>query len=271
GGIIIPLQMLAIILTADEPKRIRQGQIARADAEGALLGLLLGYVAPSLYLALRPDSLIAAVWQAFPIYISIIKVFYSTLRRLVTRKGATLDGYWATQVTYGICGLLGLASHLRVVYSIISSVNFIGELQSMFLPSIFNLPPGSSTNAAAWHMLKWDNALMFGSCLVAALWLSIELGKGLEGPTTIAFVQGIPAFGPGPVMAAAWIWREKGLREMRRDLDKLEKEEAEKELNKGNVEAKAIKASAVESDAGSGVETPLKRSKKSKTKPKRLD
>lgn len=274
GGIILPLQMLAIVLTSDAPERIRKGQIPRAAAEGALLGVLLGYIAPTVYLALRPGVLISAAWQPFPIYVTLIQLLYTQLRQLVTPKSKTLDGYWATQATYAISALPGLAAHLRVVVSIINSVNFIKELQTLFIPNVVNLAPGASLNAAAQHMLKWDNALMYGSTLVTALWLAYELGKGLEPPTAIALVQGIPAFGPGPVMAVAWIWREKGLREMRKELDRLEEKErvkeVEKEVEKESKGAKKIKAtataSAVEESGGSGSDTPLRRSKRNRTR-----
>ncbi|KZO94383.1 hypothetical protein CALVIDRAFT_539120 [Calocera viscosa TUFC12733] len=268
GGVVLVLQLLAIILTSDAPSRIRHGQIARADAEGALLGVLLGYIAPTVYLVLRPGPVISAAWQPFPVYVSLIQLLYSQLRRLVTPKGAKLDGYWTTQATYVISALPGLAAHLRVVANIINSTNFIKQLQALFIPSIINLPPGSSLNAAAAHLFKWDSALMYGAALAAPLWLSFDLGKGLEPPMMIAFVQAVPAFGPGPVMAAAWIWREKGLRETRKELEL--KELTEKALEGQEKEGtKAIKAStsasAVEG-SGSGSDTPLRRSKRNRSK-----
>ena len=142
GGVILPAYYAISILTASAvPKRPRGNVVAKARA--LLPAILLGFFLPSAALFFAPSSfpldvkqLIAAAWQPFPVWVSVIYMifrFLSPAQRSEPEAQARTALKWVKRA-YVVCGLSCAAAHVWVLYQTIYVEKSPESLLKIFVP-----------------------------------------------------------------------------------------------------------------------------------------
>ena len=136
-GVIIPLYCLVFVLSGGT-KRSRNFNLrsfSQAEAEAIVFGLFIGAVIPSIAMIILNDAHITAVWQLYPVVVSIGQLGHLFFRP-VSRHGQS--GYRTMQVLYLGAFIISSSMHISVVWPIITNV---AELKLLLLPSLSPLHP----------------------------------------------------------------------------------------------------------------------------------
>lgn len=143
-GVGVPLVYLVHILTVPIPPT-SQPRSAVVRAKTLLPAILLGLIAPSIVmlfvpLPLHTKQLVAAIWQPFPAFISIVHLVVRVLHPetwATSQSTATKDAekaFGTLRYTYYICAILSAAAHITVLLpSLLSSTQHL-SFSNVFLP-----------------------------------------------------------------------------------------------------------------------------------------
>jgi len=208
GAIIVPLFWMLFVLVGG-PKSITgpSSVIPRPLAEGALFGMLFGYVLPSTVMYMTVNPYVTAAWQVFPIGIWLFQFIWLIVRAVVPPV-ASPSGYKVVQAIHIINFLLGVVSHLTLVLPIVSNTSLLRET---FVPS-WSVPPTSTSTIATGvhHFLQWDGIIITGSALIMTLWFA---RTGAEQLALLVWnVVATFVLGPGAAFSGAVMWRESVLK-----------------------------------------------------------
>ena len=91
GGILFPLFWLVLILSGHHRLNRGAARIDQANAEATLFAVLVGFALPSALLFILQDPIVTALWQFFPLWMSVAKtgqLFFRPSSRYNT------SGYW---------------------------------------------------------------------------------------------------------------------------------------------------------------------------------
>ncbi|KIM32370.1 hypothetical protein M408DRAFT_326962 [Serendipita vermifera MAFF 305830] len=182
----------------------RQGRtpVSRTAVEAALLAVLIGYLIPTAWMMVTKSSLAIVLWHPCVVYMSAIQNGWTWYRGATPAGSGFGMAQWAL-LFFCAVGSITWANTILLPHV---SKTFVYDLWE-WLPSAAIPDPRSTTlQSAVLHLLQYDAAWMFGSTLLAALFLSDEIKDTLFTaqilPATVA------AFGPGAVVGGLWIFRE---------------------------------------------------------------
>ena len=204
-GLTMPLYWLIFILTGGTRSRYlnpANAIISQAAAEAVVFGIIVGAVIPSVGMLGLNDPYVTAIWQPFPIYISLAQYMHLLFR---PSSRYPQSGYQTICGLYIATFILCSSVHIATIWPIIE-----GDLRMfrrVFVPSI-TIPP-TTIEHGVHHMLKWDFAVAFVSSNLVTLWFAKSKRQLAFLVAWSAFA--IPAFGPGATMIGAFLWRETSL------------------------------------------------------------
>lgn len=204
-GIIFPLYCLVFILTGGTRKNrnLTIRSFTQADAEAMVFGLVVGVVIPSAAMVILNDAHITAIWQFYPLIVSIGQLGH-LLFRPVSQHGHS--GYRTMQALYLGAFIISSSVHISTVWPILSDVT---KVKSLLLPSLLPLHPARDMNDHLLDFLKWDIIISDSSMALTMLWFAKNAKQFLK--ILLWFTIAIPAFGFGAAVMGVAIWRDGAL------------------------------------------------------------
>ncbi|KAF6765033.1 hypothetical protein DFP72DRAFT_1162916 [Ephemerocybe angulata] len=195
----IYLPLFILTGSHDRTKKREDGKITRAHAESLFFAVIVGYFVPSFGMLILKDPEVTALWQIFPVIMSVA----AGLHLLIRRPSKLSAGSTLIQVVLMGIFIIASSTHFATIWPIIGDY---AALKTLFLPSLLPLPASTSTGLLALDFLKWDLYFAFTSLSVATLWFTSTTAQffGLLAWYAVA----VPMSGPGAAITGALIWRE---------------------------------------------------------------
>ncbi|TEB36015.1 hypothetical protein FA13DRAFT_1787468 [Coprinellus micaceus] len=201
-GFIMTLWAPIFILSGSHlPKRNKADtRITRVRAESLIFSLIEGYFVPTLGMVYLKDPQVTAIWQIFPVILSVAAFVHLGIRHFSKVEGS---GYPFVQVLLVGIFVLSSSIHFATVFPILADTNALG---SLLIPYLTPLPAPSPTSALVLDFLKWDIVVAFSTLGVATLWFASSLTQFIGLILWYAFA--IPMTGPGAAITGVFLWRE---------------------------------------------------------------
>ncbi|KAJ2931354.1 hypothetical protein H1R20_g5710, partial [Candolleomyces eurysporus] len=200
-GATMTVYALVFILTGAHRKGTKeQKEITQAYAESLIFALLVGAVAPSLCLVILKDPQVTALWQIYPVFMSVAGGIH-----LLIRSPSKVAGSGWTSIQVLLLGIFMLSSslHFSTVWPII---NEPATIQQLLIPSIAPLPSSASPALAALDFLQWDYVFAFVSLMFVSFWFAQSVIQFFA--LLVWYIVMTPVAGPGAALAGVFLWRE---------------------------------------------------------------
>ncbi|KAF5386874.1 hypothetical protein D9615_001688 [Tricholomella constricta] len=206
-GMTFPIYWLIFILSgganAGRGGGTGDAKITQAHAEAIVFGLVVGAIIPTVGMLVLEDPQVTAIWQLYPIYVSLAQYAHLALR---PASKHSQPGYKTIRFLYLALFLISSSVHISTIWPLITNFNHI---QRVFLPATMAPAHSTAVGLRVLHFLKWDLAFGLGAAILATLWFARNFTE------TIAMaawnVIATPVFGPGAALAGAALWRESTL------------------------------------------------------------
>jgi len=204
-GVTMPVFWLLFIVSGAAKLNRRSGNeqtlVTHAHAEAIIFGVCVGSIIPTACMFLLNDPLVTAIWQAFPVWVSIAQ-FGHHLFRPASRYPES--GYKTVRALFVGLFIVSSSTHLASIWP---KIGDLVALQFLFLPSIPVLNPATTTvELKVLDFLKWDAVFGFASSILATFWFA---RNAKQFTALLAWhVVAVPVFGPGAAIAGVAIWRE---------------------------------------------------------------
>jgi hypothetical protein len=207
-GVTLPLYWLIFILTgAAKPKQNTKDAkgpiISQAHAEATIFGVIIGAIIPTVAMLILEDPYVTAIWQPYPIYVTIAQYIHLAIRPPSTHPES---GYLTIRALYMGAFIICSSVHFSTLWPMIDDLSM---LKTIFLPSLTAPDPSTSMGFRVHNVLKWDITFGFVSSVLATLWFA-ESGAQFFALAAWAVI-GTPLVGPGAVVMGAALWRESHL------------------------------------------------------------
>ncbi|KAG6897839.1 hypothetical protein C0992_010327 [Termitomyces sp. T32_za158] len=183
--------------------RSADAEITQAHAEAVVFGLLVGAGIPSVGMLVLKDPIVTAIWQPYPLYVSIAQAFHLLIRP--ASKHST-SGYKTIRFLYLSIFIISSSIHIATIWPLFKELD---TLLRVYLPSLTIPAQTTTAGTRVLHFLKWDVTFGFGSSIVAAFWFTKTVKEALF--LLVWNVIAIPLFGPGAAFAGAALQRESSL------------------------------------------------------------
>lgn len=206
-GVTMPLYWFIFVLSggADIGKSSEPGsaRVTQAHAEAIIFGIVIGAIIPSVGMLLLEDPQVTAIWQPYPIYVSIAQLAHLAFRPASKHPES---GYVTIRALYIGMFIISSSVHISTIWPLIKD---LGVIQNTFLPS--TVVPHHATSMAdrVLHFLKWDLTFGFAASILATLWFARSTRELIALMGWNAFA--IPVLGPGAALTGAALWRESHL------------------------------------------------------------
>ncbi|KAH9484185.1 Epoxide hydrolase ascI [Psilocybe cubensis] len=201
-GMVFPLYWLAFILTegAKVQRTYKVHSFTQAEAEAIIFGIVVGAVIPSLAMLFMADAHVTAIWQLYPLYISIAQLVHMFIR---PPSKHSQSGIVTIRALYLGLFIVSSSMHISTVWPLINDFSAIKEL---LLPSSSAIHPSKDINNHLLEFLKWDVIIAYSATALAMLWFS----KNVKQLITILlwYAVAIPVFGFGAAVMGVAIWRD---------------------------------------------------------------
>lgn len=206
-GVMMPIYWLVFIVTGGVD-RTKNPTVSQAHAESIVFGVLVGAVIPSIAMLILEDPQVTAIWQAYPIYVTLAQ--YALLIFRPASKHSR-SGYSIIRALYISAFIVCSYIHISTIWPLLGNVDAV---KSIFIPSRMSPDPSANTGYKVLHLLKWDLFFTFASSMFTTLWFAENLYQLFTLSAWI--VVGTPVVGPGAVVTAAFLWRESQLQALRK-------------------------------------------------------
>ena len=174
--------------------------ITQADAEAIVFGIIAGAVIPTAAMLVLQDPYVTAIWQLYPVYVSIAHFLHLQIR---PASRYPQSGYGTIQALFIGCFIISSSVHISIVWPMINDYD---TLKEFFIPSVSMLDPSTGLTLQAFDLLKWDLAFSFVSVTVTSLSFASNL-KQFMG--IIAwYIGAIPTIGFGAALIGVAVWRD---------------------------------------------------------------
>jgi hypothetical protein len=204
-GWTMPLYWLIFILTGGTKSRHpNRGNtnISKAAAEAIVFSIIVGAAIPSVGMLVFDDPYVTAIWQPFPIYISLAQRTHLLFRPL---SKYPQSGYQTIRGLYIATFILCSSVHIATIWPLIG--DDLRTLSRVFIASIVIIP--TTMEHGVHHLLKWDFSVAFASSILVTFWFASS--KKQLALLVAWSVFATPVFGPGAAMMGAFLWREASL------------------------------------------------------------
>lgn len=188
---------------AQSPSLGRQTMVTKAHAQSTLFGIFIGMIILTGCMMVLQDPYITAIWQAFPVAVSVASFFHLLVRPASQHPDS---GFEIIRGFYLASFIIISSLHLSFITS-----KSVDELKALLLPSIQVLPSSTSIELQALNLLQWDAVFGLLASLLGTVWFGRNLKQilGLLAWNLLA----TPLVGPGAAFAGAVLWRESRLHE----------------------------------------------------------
>jgi len=205
AGLIMPLYCFAFVLSGSASLQIWSTEyddefaVNRKDAEAVAFGVIVGYVMPSIALAVFHDLLTFVLWFGFQGYMSALQTTW--------RIGRSDTPQVDTTIVKGLYALTFVVTSITHIVHVLSRIHDIQLLKGFFLPPLSALEP-SPTLSPTWDLdlFQWDVVLSLLAVMVATLWFAKD-GKQ-RSMLLIWHVAATMTVGPSASVCGALLWRE---------------------------------------------------------------
>jgi hypothetical protein len=200
GAQIIPLYWLCFILTGGAGSgrlNSKNTHISQAAAEAVVFGIIIGAVIPSVAMLVFDDPYVTAIWQFYPLLVSIAQQMHLLFRpvsRYPQSGHQTILGLYIA--TFIFCSSI----HIATVWPMVSDID---TMKRVFVP-LMTLP--TTMDNCVFHLFKWDLGIAFGSSILATFWLANSWSQLIFLVAWSGFAT--PIFGPGAATMGPFLWRE---------------------------------------------------------------
>lgn len=200
GAVTLPLYWLCFILTgatrSGRPNP-QNAHISQAAAQAVVFSIIVGAVIPSTAMLFLDDPYVTAIWQFYPLFVSIAQQMHLLFRpvsRYPQSGHQTIVGLYIA--TFILCSSI----HIATVWPMVSNID---KVKQIFMP--FTILPTTMDNGFL-HLFKWDLAVTFASSILATFWLAKSGSQLAFLVAWSAFAT--PVFGPGAAVMGPFLWRE---------------------------------------------------------------
>ena len=204
GGVVLPVFWILLLFRL--PREAKGETISKGNAESIVFAITYGYLFISIILLLRPTVGMIILWQVFPLVVGGLIVLYPRLSSHSTSRWHTPGN----DLIYSLYALIFITSTTTHLHSLLSLDYSFAKLVHMWIPRMVAPIPGDSPAALMVDILQWDAAVIFGSMMIAATWLTAKSSR--ERIIIVGWcVVGSVLVGPGGALSVVWWWREKRL------------------------------------------------------------
>jgi hypothetical protein len=205
AAITLPIYWLLFVLTGAAGLHLRpdngRTKITHAHAEALLFSAFTGVAIPSLGMLYLNDPIVTAIWQPYPVWVSI-----SQSAHLLFRPASKypMSGYKTTQGVFAFGFVVSALAHVSIV---LPRLGDVAALKNMFIPSMTALNPFTTTlERGVQDFLQWDGLICMMSSIVATLFFGRNVKEffGLLAWYLVATCL----VGPAAAVSAVFMWRE---------------------------------------------------------------
>ncbi|KAF8163120.1 hypothetical protein B0H34DRAFT_764399 [Crassisporium funariophilum] len=200
-GVTFCVYWLVFILSGGA-KRARNSDlrsITQGDAEAIVFGIVVGAVIPSVAMLIMADPYVTALWQPYPVYVSVASYLHLQFR---PPSKHSQSGFGTIQALFIGCFVISTSVHLSTIWPLAEKVD---ALKALVLPSVSVLPPLTDLSVQIFDFLKWDHAFGFLSTAFGTLWLANNVKQLLA--IIVWYAAAIPLIGFGAAVTGVAIWR----------------------------------------------------------------
>ena len=177
--------------------------ITQADAEAIVFGIIAGAVIPTAAMLVLQDPYVTAIWQPYPVYVSIAHFLHLQIR---PASQYSQSGHRTIQALFIGCFIVSSSIHISIVWPMINDYETLREL---FIPSVSMLDPSTDLTLQVFDFMKWDFTFSFVSMAITSLWFASNLKQFMA---IIAwYIGAIPTIGFGAAVIGVAVWRDKVL------------------------------------------------------------
>ncbi|TFK67902.1 hypothetical protein BDN72DRAFT_842498 [Pluteus cervinus] len=174
--------------------------VTQAQAEAILFAISIGAIVPTVCLILMNDPQVTAIWQIFPVFISLSYSLHHYFRPSTLHPQS---GYKTIQAVYIISFILASSTHIAIIWPMI---NDIQSFVLTFVPSVNPLPKSMPLDSLVRQLLQWDFVFTFIPAHIGSLWFAATYWELLLLVTWN--ILALPIIGPGATISAILLWRE---------------------------------------------------------------
>ncbi len=197
-GATTPLYWLVFFLSGGRSRFDNATPVTKAHAEAMLFGLFAGAAVPSICMLVMQDPTITAIWQPYPIYVSLATLLHLAVRR----PNYTQPGFSIIQLFYLVAFVLASSVHFAAIWPRLSDLE---DIKALLVPSLAPLT-GADASTQILDFLKWDFTFRLLSMGIAQLWFVSDL---IEIPFILFwYFIAVPFCSPGAAIIAVNLGRE---------------------------------------------------------------
>ncbi|KAF8920556.1 hypothetical protein CPB85DRAFT_1248116 [Mucidula mucida] len=188
-----PIFWLYFILVAGQHK----GGPSQAHAGASVLGMVMGWVVPSLLLITQEQPIVTLLFQPAPIYAFASQIVYSFFIAPQSSKSALGTG--VAQVAYVAWFMIAAGIHVNMALSHFTDCEGFSRF---FIPTMVL----TDAPRAILNIFQWDFIFAVGASVVGTLWFAHGVTEVVGLLIWYPFASVI--VGPGAAFSAVALWRE---------------------------------------------------------------
>ncbi|KAF8734641.1 hypothetical protein AX14_003274 [Amanita brunnescens Koide BX004] len=200
-AITIPIYFTMAILSGSTPGQ--KDMLTKQHVEAIMFGLVMGYLIPSVGMLVLNDPHVTAIWQFFPLIVSMFKHMHLAVRR--PSRDDARNAHGAVRMLYLTLGIVASSMHAALVWPKIASLD-IDSLKLLFVPARLYGYSWATTAGQTMELLQWDGVLCFIATMFWTFW--VVPGRWREVKVTAWYIVAVPLIGPGAAVAGVGLWRE---------------------------------------------------------------
>ncbi|KAF8070074.1 hypothetical protein FPV67DRAFT_1486086 [Lyophyllum atratum] len=155
-GMTFPIYWLIFMLSGGANTSRTEAKITRAHAEAIVFAIIVGGTIPSVCLLMLSDPQVTAIWQPYPIYVSLAQFLYLAFRPASKHSES---GYKTIRFLYISMFILTSSAHILTIWPLIMDFAAIQRRQ----PTV---------GIRVLDFLKWDAGFGLGASIIATFWFA---------------------------------------------------------------------------------------------------
>ncbi|KAF8644126.1 hypothetical protein AX16_008655 [Volvariella volvacea WC 439] len=204
-GVTVPLYCSVFVLSGGAGVKRAAAFVTQAHAEAIAFSTLIGSVVPSAGLTILQDPYVTALWQIYPIYMSIAQLGHLVIR---SPKSHSQSGFWIIRAIYITTFILASSTHIATALPLL--MKDWQTFKAGFILSMTALSPQSPIESRVLQFLKQDYTFSYISILALGFWMLEDVSQAIK--LAIWYLFSVPLLGPGAAFSGFALWRESTLR-----------------------------------------------------------
>ena len=194
-AITLPIYFTMAILSGSTPRQ--KDMLTGRHVEAIMFGLLMGCLTPSVGMLFLHDPHVTAIWQFFPLIVSMFKHMHLAVRR--PGEDGVGNAHGTVRLLYLIVGMVASSMHAALVWPKIASWD-MDSLKLLFVPARLYGYSWATTAGQTMELLQWDGLFVFIATIFWTFWL--VAGRWREmAMVAVWYTVAVPLVGPGAAVA----------------------------------------------------------------------